>query len=90
MAQVTRDFARIMLEQCESGEFPHLTVWEMKQLLIAFLDRESIRHELLQVHRVLMCVGTADRPTDNDTYVVRGVKDIAARLTKLMDQTKHG
>lgn len=41
MGQITEHFARSMLAHCDRGEHPPLTVWEAKQLLVAWLAQES-------------------------------------------------
>ena len=39
--------------------------------------------ELLQIHRVIMCIGEVESTTERDPYTLRAVKDMARRLLVL-------
>ena len=45
MAQITENMVLDMLTACERNEHPPLTVWEAKQLLHAWREREALRKD---------------------------------------------
>ncbi len=45
MAQITEQFAADMLGRAERGLHPQFTVWEAKQLLLAWQEREALRKD---------------------------------------------
>ena len=53
-------------------------------------SEEMTEHdEIVEIHKLLMCIGAAGAPAATDTYCVRGVKDMAARLSKLYDDRER-
>lgn len=45
MGQITEQFAADMLDRAERGLHPQFTVWEAKQLLMAWQERETLRKD---------------------------------------------
>jgi hypothetical protein len=45
MGQITEQFAADMLGRAERGLHPQFTVWEAKQLLLAWQEREALRKD---------------------------------------------
>lgn len=39
--------------------------------------------ELVEIHRVIMCIAEASEPTESDPYTLREVKRMAARIRAL-------
>jgi hypothetical protein len=56
----------------------------MEDELEAFLaERDAIKHkELLAIHEVLHCIGCEHEASEDDTWTVRGVKQLAERVQK--------
>lgn len=52
--------------------------------LAAFLaERDALKHkELLQIHEVLQCIGCEHEASKDDTWTVKGVKQLAERVRK--------
>lgn len=42
--------------------------------------------ELLEIHRVVMCIADASDATDSDQYTLREVKSMAARIRELSSE----
>ena len=45
LGQITEQFAADMLDRAERGLRPQFTVWEAKQLLLAWQEREKLRKD---------------------------------------------
>lgn len=86
MGQITQQFAADMLERVERGLHPAFTVWEAKQLLTAWLDRERMR-EALTVARdtfALYAERHHEKGTpDGDTKAALNA-DLALRMAAVM------
>lgn len=63
MGQITEAFVAQMLADCTAGRHPPLTIWEARQLALAWADRERMRST--QQHIVALLdpiVGGDDAP----------------------------